>query len=124
MWRQIAAFVATFVLMMATAYFLGIAVTAHDAFEFGIADSFLAASAAFFACIGGFISRKYGFALCVGAFYFGLWCLALHYLNVHTGMGFFTVLFINALNVAVSLIASVAGACIGVAVRKTKPASD
>lgn len=118
MLRQIAAFLTTFILMIAAVYFLGIAVSAGSTSQFRSEDVIVAGSAALFAFIGGFISGRFGFAPVIAIFYFFLWCLAAYHLIALTGIGFFGVLYINVLNVAALLTACVVGACAGVGVRR------
>lgn len=121
MGRQVAAFLTMVVLKLAAAYFLGIAVVAKNYVEFGVADIVSCESGLLFALVGGLISRKYGFAFAAGAVYLGGWGLAIHFLNAATdGNELSYLLRVNALSIAASVLAAMAGACLGVFLRNRK----
>lgn len=121
MGRQLAAFLTVVVLNVAATYFLGISVVAKNYVEFGVADIVSCESGLLFALVGGLISRKYSFALVAGAVYLGGWGLAIHFLNAVTdGKELPHILSVNALGIAASVMAAMAGACLGVFLRNRK----
>ncbi len=121
MGRQVAAFLTVVVLNLAAAYFLGIAVVAKNYVEFGVSDIVSCESGLLFALVGGLISRKYGFAFAAGAVYLVAWGLAIHFLNAATdGKELSHIFRVNALGMAASVLAAMAGACLGVFLRNRK----
>jgi len=118
MTRQGAAFLTLLALSLAAAYFLQIAIVAKGRFEFGVADIVACESGLLFALVGGLISRRYGFAVVVGVTYAAFWALAIYHLNTSTGGGWvLEILSVNAVNIAASVLAGIAGACLGVFLR-------
>lgn len=116
--RQVAAFLTLLALSLAAAYFLQIAIVAKGRFEFGVADVVSCESGLLFAVAAGLISRRYGFAVVVGVTYAAFWALAIYHLNTSTGGGWvLEILSVNAVNIAVSVLAGIAGACLGVFLR-------
>ncbi|WP_448133203.1 hypothetical protein [Stenotrophomonas rhizophila] len=116
--RQVAAFLTLLALSLAAAYFLQIAIVAKGRFEFGVTDIVSCESGLLFALVGGLISRRYGFAVVVGVTYAVFWALAIYYLNTSTGGGWvLEILSVNAVNIAASVLAGIAGACLGVFLR-------
>lgn len=116
--RQVAAFLTLLALSLAAAYFLQIAIVAKGRFEFGVADIVSCESGLLFAVAAGLISRRYGFAVVVGVTYAVFWALAIYYLNTSTGGGWvLEILSVNAVNIAASVLAGIAGACLGVFLR-------
>lgn len=116
--RQVAAFLTLLALSLAAAYFLQIAIVAKGRFELGVADIVSCESGLLFALVGGLISRRYGFAVVVGVTYAVFWALAIYYLNTSTGGGWvLEILSVNAVNIAASVLAGIAGACLGVFLR-------
>jgi len=123
MTRQGAAFLTLLALSLAAAYFLQIAIVAKGRFEFGVADIVACESGLLFALVGGLISRRYGFAVVVGVTYAAFWALAIYHLNTSTGGGWvLDILSVNAVNIAASVLAGIAGACLGVFLRNRKRA--
>ncbi|PTT59355.1 hypothetical protein [Stenotrophomonas sp. HMWF003] len=121
--RQVAAFLTLLALTLAAAYFLQIAIVAKGRFEFGVADIVSCESGLLFALAGGVISRRYAFAAVVGVTYAAFWALAIHHLTASTGGGWvLDILAVNAVNIAASVLAGIAGACLGVFLRNRKRA--
>ena len=121
--RQVAAFLTPLALSLAAAYFLQIAIVAKGRFEFGVADIVSCESGLLFAVAAGLISRRYGFAVVVGVTYAAFWALAIYHLNTSTGGGWvLEILSVNAVNIAASILAGIAGACLGVFLRNRKRA--
>lgn len=121
MGRQMGALLSVVALMLAATYFFGIGMVAKEQFEFAVADIVAYESGFLFALLGGAISRKYGFALAVGVVYLGSCSMAIYFLNTLVGDGGLPYLLRqNALNIALSVLTAMAGACVGVFLRKRK----
>ncbi|MCF7749709.1 hypothetical protein KQ945_03040 [Bacillus subtilis subsp. subtilis] len=121
MGRQTAALLMVLALVLATTHFLGIGITARNYFAFGIEDILWSESGLLFAALGGLISRKYAFALAVGVLYLGVWGMAIFFLNAASGGSLVgDIVQVNALNMAVSVLAGMAGACLGVFLRNRR----
>ncbi len=112
--RQVFAFCLTVGLMLAAAYFGGVAASASSGFMFDRNDVAVVISSMVFSLAGGLVSKRYGFVVAVTLVYLSVFALAIHMVGAASGESLLYLLGVNSPRILLTIASSMLGAFIGV----------